>query len=357
MHLQKNIKAGQRPFVIAGPCSAESPEQLLESCQHFINSSNIKLLRAGIWKPRTRPGAFEGRGEVALPWLVETGKSCQLPTCTEVANAHQTELALKAGIDVLWIGARTTVNPFLVQEIADVVKGTKTPIMIKNPVNPDLELWVGAFERFLQNGIADLTAIHRGFSLYKHPVYRNVPMWEIPIALRERIPNLPIICDPSHITGKRDLVASIAQTAMDLNFEGLMIETHINPDVALSDAAQQLTPQNLISVLQNLVLRGQSNLKAQGPLLQIRQEIEQLDDLIFEYLKQRLALSQKVGEIKLEHHITVLQQKHWEKLINDRLALSSSDLLSQEFIRKIMDAIHQESIQLQIDVMHKEKKM
>jgi chorismate mutase len=355
MHLQQEIKSGNRPFVIAGPCSAESPEQLLTTCQQLVQSTAIKVLRAGIWKPRTRPGAFEGRGEEALPWLIETGKICKLPTATEVANASQTEAALKAGIDVLWIGARTTVNPFLVQEIADALKGTKVPIMIKNPVNPDLELWVGAFERFLQNGLEDLTAIHRGFSLYKHPIYRNVPMWEIPIALRERIPNIPILCDPSHISGKRSLVSPVSQTAMDLNFEGLMIETHFDPNIALSDAAQQLTPENLILLLENLVLRGQSNTKAQGPLLQIRQEIEQLDDLIFEYLKQRLLLSQKVGEIKLEHHITVFQQKHWETLINDRLSQSSSALMSQEFVRKIMDAIHQESIQLQIEVMQKGK--
>ena len=254
MNLIQKIKEASRPFLIAGPCSAESPEQVMSVAKKLAASGKTQLLRAGIWKPRTRPNSFEGMGDIALPWLVEAGRETGLPVTTEIANRNHTELALKAGVDVLWIGARTTVNPFAIQEIADVLKGVDIPVMIKNPVNPDLDLWIGAFERLEKAGVRDLSAIHRGFSIYKHPKYRNVANWEIPIALRERLPNIPIICDPSHISGNRDLLLEVSQKAMDLNFDGLMIETHPTPEKAWSDAAQQLTPEALNILLNQLVL-------------------------------------------------------------------------------------------------------
>ncbi len=353
MNLQSLIKNTERPFVIAGPCSAESEAQVLAISESLSDFSALKMTRAGVWKPRTRPGSFEGKGEEALPWLAKSRAQTQLPFCVEVANVEQVEIALKYQADALWIGARTTVNPFLVQEIASSLEGVKIPILIKNPINPDLELWIGAIERFQKIGLDDLTAIHRGFSVYKHPIYRNVPMWEIPLALRERMPEIPLICDPSHITGKRDLVFDVAQTAMDLNFDGLMIETHNDPDNALSDAAQQIKPSDLKNLLSSLVMRTNTNLNAKEALNQIRVEINALDDLIFEHLKQRLLLSEKVGEIKKEHHITIFQQEHWTKLIAERLKMTSDYGLSQDFVRKVLDAIHQESIQHQLRIMNR----
>src|SRR5690554_6329832 len=235
MNLQERIWQHSRPFVIAGPCSVESQSQMMTVAKEIHENFKISLLRAGVWKPRTRPDSFEGVGKIGLSWLVEAGKSIGVPVATEVANSHHVELALKAGVDVLWIGARTTVNPFAVQEVADSLIGVDIPIMIKNPINPDLNLWIGAFERFQNAGFEDLTAIHRGFSVYNHPKYRNEPNWEIPIALMEKMPQIPIICDPSHISGKRERLFPVAQKSMDLNFSGLMIETHSNPNEAWSD--------------------------------------------------------------------------------------------------------------------------
>lgn len=356
MKLSEKVSRGDRPFVVAGPCSAESEQQVMSICKEVAQNSSVKLLRAGIWKPRTRPNSFEGLGEIALPWLVNAGKATNLPTTTEVANKKHVEAALKAGIDVLWIGARTTVNPFAVQEIADAVKGIDIPVMIKNPVNPDLQLWLGAFERFEQAGITDLTAIHRGFSVYKHAKYRNVPSWQIPIALKEERPDLPIICDPSHITGRRDLLLEVSQKAMDLNFEGLMIETHPNPDEAWSDAAQQVTANGLNDILSQLVLRSvEVSEDLQGMMKELRTKISVLDDRLFELLGARMELSEEVGQLKRENSITILQQDHWKQVIDSRIENRGDFRLTQQFVRQFMDAIHQESIRHQTKVMNTEK--
>lgn len=354
MDLQHFIRTAQRPFLIAGPCSAETEEQVMKTCQQIAASGQASALRAGIWKPRTRPDSFEGLGEEALPWLIEAGKSVGLPVAVEVANRTHAETALKAGVNILWIGARTTVNPFAVQEIADVLKGTNVPVMIKNPVNPDLELWLGAFERFEKAGLTDLVAIHRGFSVYKHPKYRNVPSWEIPIGLRERRPDLPLICDPSHITGNRTLLQEVAQKAMDLNFDGLMIEAHITPDEAWSDAAQQITPFVLNELIHKLILRsGEVSESAADLLQEMRAKISNLDDRIFELIAARMQISDEVGQLKRENNITVLQQEHWAKIIHERLERDGEYGLSKDFIRKLMDAIHQESIRHQVKVMNR----
>ncbi len=354
MNLTQNIQESNRPFLITGPCSAESPEQVMSVAKEIAANGHANVLRAGIWKPRTRPDSFEGMGEIALPWLIEAGKETGLPVTTEIANRHHAELALKAGVDILWIGARTTVNPFAIQEIADFLKGVKIPVMVKNPVNPDLELWIGTFERLEKAGITDLVAIHRGFSVYKHPKYRNVPTWELPIALRERLPDLPIICDPSHITGRRDLLLEVSQKAMDLNFDGLMIETHPNPDKAWSDAAQQVTPDGLKDILSQLILRTRdfSSIDT-GAIDELRLKITNLDDRLFDILSARMNMSEEVGRFKLQHNITILQQERWIKIIESRLSKSDNYQLSERFIRQIMDAIHQESIRHQTKVMNK----
>ncbi len=354
MKLIQKIKEATRPFLITGPCSAESPEQVMSVSKEIAKNGNAHVLRAGIWKPRTRPDSFEGMGNVALPWLVEAGKETGLPVTTEIANRQHAELALKAGVDILWIGARTTVNPFAIQEIADFLKGVDIPVMVKNPVNPDLELWIGAFERLEKAGIKELVAIHRGFSVYKHPKYRNVPTWELPIALRERLPDLPIICDPSHITGRRDLLLEVSQKAMDLNFDGLMIETHPDPDKAWSDSAQQVTPTELKSIIDHLVLRSKDiSTSIISELEELRTKIGDLDDKLFDILSARMLMSEEVGQLKKAHNITILQQNHWSNIIKSRLSQSENYKISEQFIRQIMDAIHQESIRHQTKIMNK----
>jgi chorismate mutase len=353
MQLANTIKNQKRPFLITGPCSAESPEQLVEVCQELAENKLAHVLRAGIWKPRTRPDSFEGMGAIALPWLVEAGKLTGLPVTTEVANRQHVELALKAGIDILWIGARTTVNPFAIQEIADVLKGVNIPVMVKNPVNPDLELWIGAFERLEKAGITDLTAIHRGFSVYKHPKYRNVPTWELPIALGNRLPEIPIICDPSHIAGRRDLLLEVSQKAMDLNFDGLMIESHPNPDKAWSDSAQQVTPKVLQQIVKSLILRSSEISSSELSILEgMRDKISSLDDRLFDILSARMKMSEDVGLFKRENNITILQEKHWAQVLLTRLDKGDDYKLSDHFIRQIMDALHQESIRHQTKVMN-----
>lgn len=346
-------KRGAKPILISGPCSAETEEQLHQTARELKNFCEIDVLRAGIWKPRTRPDSFEGVGEIGLEWLVSAGKAIGVPTATEIANQKHVELALKSGVDILWIGARTTVNPFAVQEIADALKGVEIPVLVKNPVNPDLELWIGALERLEKAGITELGAVHRGFSIYKHSRYRNVPNWELPIALNERMPHLPIINDPSHITGQRDLLLEVAQKAMDLNFDGLMVESHYNPDQAWSDAAQQITPDVLSILIQNLVLRSPDpkGLNAEH-LLVIREKIGDLDDRLFEIVTARMMLSEELGKFKKEHNITVFQPEHWRKMIVNRLNKAADYQLSERFIRKVMDALHQESIRRQIKVMN-----
>lgn len=353
MQLQSLIKESKRPFLIAGPCAAESEEQVHTIVQDLAKNDAVNMLRAGIWKPRTRPNSFEGLGEIALPWLVDAAKNAGLPCCVEVANSKHVELALKAGVSALWVGARTTVNPFTVQEIADAVKGTSTPILIKNPVNPDLNLWLGAFERFQQAGCEDLTAIHRGFSSYQHPKYRNVPSWEIPIALHEKLPQIPLICDPSHIGGKRDLLLELSQKALDLNFNGLMIETHPNPDKAWSDSAQQITAEQLKTMCDQFVLRSKLiENEISEELTEMRTKIGILDERLFEILSARMLISEEIGLFKAKHNITILQEEHWKNLIDSCLEKSDEFNLTRVFIRNVMDNIHQESIRHQTKVMN-----
>lgn len=353
MELQQTIREKNRPFLINGPCSAETEEQVLSVCNEIARNGNAHMLRAGIWKPRTRPDSFEGVGEPGLAWLVEAGRQTNLPVTTEVATPKHVESALKAGIDVLWIGARTTVNPFAVQDLADALRGTQVPVMIKNPVNPDLSLWLGAFERFQKAGITDLAAIHRGFSVYKHPKYRNVPNWELPIGLKEHMPETPVICDPSHITGRRDLLQEVSQKAMDLNFDGLMIETHPDPDNAWSDAAQQVTPEGLKLLLSRLILRSREiGDSLTSELEQMRDKIGILDDRLFEILSARMKISEELGIFKRQNNITILQEEHWKKLLAARLEKADEMYLTAKFVRSIMDDIHQESIRHQTRVMN-----
>jgi chorismate mutase len=354
--LTERIKKS-KPFVISGPCSAESEEQVLQIARLVAADGRTALLRAGIWKPRTRPNSFEGLGEAALPWLVAAGKEVGLPTATEIANARHAELALKAGVDVVWVGARTTVNPFAVQEIADALKGVDIPVIVKNPVNPDLMLWIGALERFQQAGISDLAALHRGFSVYKHPKYRNIPNWEIPIALRENMPDIPLLCDPSHIAGKREGLLEIAQKAMDLNYDGLMIETHITPELAWSDPDQQVTPKGLNDLLAQLTLRKEMPSEDQMLFIEeMRSKIAGFDDRIFALLADRMKLAEQMGEYKRENDITILQQEHWRQMIARRMEQSGDYGLTEKFVRQLMDAIHQESIRHQTTVMNPGKK-
>lgn len=350
------VQEYERPVLITGPCSAESEAQVVETAKQLADGNAVDILRAGIWKPRTRPNSFEGVGAVGLEWLVTAGKEIGKKVTTEVANAKHAELALKAGIDVLWIGARTTVNPFAVQEIADALKGTGVPVMIKNPVNPDLQLWMGAFERFEKVGLTDLTGIHRGFSVYNHVKYRNVPSWEIPIALKERRPNTPIICDPSHITGNRSLLLEVSQKAMDLNFEGLMIETHPDPDNAMSDSAQQVTPSRLKELLNELILRSNVLSTDVAEIIDdLRLNVRALDDRLFDLLSERMKVSEEIGRLKRENNITILQQEHWKNVIGRRLNESAEHNLTPKFVRKLMDAIHQESIRHQTAVMNPQR--
>ncbi|MCB9187241.1 MAG: bifunctional 3-deoxy-7-phosphoheptulonate synthase/chorismate mutase type II [Flavobacteriales bacterium] len=345
-----------RPFVIAGPCSAETREQVLETAKG-LKDLNVDLLRAGVWKPRTRPGKFEGIGEEAIAWLKEAGNLIGKPVTVEVASAAHVELALKGGVDVLWIGARTTVNPFMVQEIADALKGTDVPVLVKNPVNPDVELWIGAIERFQSVGLTKLGAIHRGFSTFQKSPFRNSPNWNIPIELKRRMPDVPIICDPSHICGSRDLLGEVAQKAIDLNMDGLMLETHRDPSQAWSDAEQQVTPKELAAILSELVWRNPNSLdlEVKAKLEELRATIDGFDRDILDLLIERLEVSRKIGEYKKDHNITILQHQRWNEILHDREAYVKGKQLSMRFLHKFLEAIHEESIQQQTDVMNARK--
>ncbi|MCF8461827.1 MAG: bifunctional 3-deoxy-7-phosphoheptulonate synthase/chorismate mutase type II [Flavobacteriales bacterium] len=345
-----------RPFVIAGPCSAETREQVLETAEG-LKDLNVDLLRAGVWKPRTRPGNFEGVGEEGIEWLREAGNAIGKPISVEIANSNHVELALKGGVDVLWIGARTTVNPFMVQEIADALKGTDVPVLVKNPVNPDVELWIGAIERLQSVGLTKLGAIHRGFSTFQKSPFRNSPNWNIPIELKRRMPDLPIICDPSHICGSRELLAEVAQKAIDLNMDGLMLETHRNPEKAWSDAAQQITPVQLHNILSELVWRNPNaiDMEVQAKLEELRATIDGLDRDILDLLFERLSVSRNIGEYKREHNITILQHQRWNEILHDREAYVQGKELSQRFLNRFLEAIHEESIQQQTQVMNAKK--
>jgi len=344
----------KRPLIMAGPCSAESDEQVLATARE-IAAIGIQIYRAGIWKPRTRPNAFEGIGSVGLPWLQMVQKETGMLVATEVATKEHVNEALKYGIDILWVGARTTANPFAVQEIADSLKGVNIPVFIKNPVNPDVDLWIGAIERINQAGIDQIVAIHRGFSSYEKTIYRNAPHWQVPIELRRRIPSLPIITDPSHICGNRDLLYDISQKAMDLSFEGLIIETHINPDKAWSDASQQVTPAALKSILDRLVLREpEINAGLMLTLAELRDRIDKLDDKLILLLEERMKVVDKIGRYKKKNNITILQNKRWDDMLRSRLILGNRKGLSDEVINKVFRAIHQESINKQTHIMNEE---
>ena len=342
-----------KPLMIAGPCSAESEEQVMETA-HQLAAFGIKVFRAGIWKPRTRPNAFEGVGTEGLRWLRRVKEETGMKAAIEVANVKHVYEALKNGIDVLWIGARTTANPFAVQEIADSLRGVDVTVFVKNPVNPDVELWIGALERVNTAGIRHIGAIHRGFSSYGKSPYRNDPHWQIPIELRRRVPGLTIINDPSHIGGKRELIMDLCQTAVDLDFDGLMVESHCNPEHALSDAAQQVTPQHLEYIIRNMVLRKQDVAYENAVTLEeLRMQIDKLDDEVLQLMEQRMGVSEKIGIFKKEHNVTILQTNRWNELLKKRINIGLSKGLSEEFVLKIYSAIHEESIQHQKAVMNR----
>lgn len=333
------------PLVIAGPCSAETEEQVL-TIAHQLKDSDATVLRAGIWKPRTRPGNFEGVGALGLKWLQKAKEETGLLTATEVANANHVDLALQHDIDILWIGARSTVSPFIVQEIAEALKGTDKPVLIKNPVNPDLALWLGAVERFYTADVKNLGVIHRGFSTYEKTRYRNNPEWQLPIDLQNRFPDLPLILDPSHIAGKRDIIFDLCQTALDLNFDGMMVETHHNPDKAWSDAAQQITPAALIQYMDDLKIRKETSAEAEfnNKINTLRTQIDVIDHQLIEVLGKRMKVSDSIGQLKKANNVAVLQSKRWNEILGKMILEGEQHKLSEEFVLRMFKAIHQESI-------------
>lgn len=343
-----------RPFLIAGPCSAETEEQVMKTAVQIAKLKQVSVFRAGIWKPRTRPDSFEGVGTVGLKWLRDVKTETGLMVGIEVANERHVYQALKYGIDMLWIGARTSVNPFTVQEISDALNGVDVMVLVKNPINPDLELWIGAIERIARAGITRLGAIHRGFSTYEKTIYRNQPNWQLPIELRRRIPDLPIICDPSHISGAREYLHEISQKALDLNFDGLMIESHIDPGKALSDPAQQLTPNDLKELLSRLILRSPvaSDPRLIDILGELRQQIDVFDDHLLDILEKRMKVAETIGQYKKENNITILQTTRWDEIIKKVMKQGQAKGLSSEVIDTIFKAIHQESINHQMHVMN-----
>jgi chorismate mutase len=342
------------PLVIAGPCSAETEEQVLKIAHEFKNS-DVSIFRAGIWKPRTRPGGFEGVGAIGLKWLQKAKAETGLLMATEVANATHVKLALEHDIDVLWIGARTTVNPFAVQEIADALAGTDKIVLVKNPVNPDLALWIGGVERLFNAGIKKLGVIHRGFSTYEKSKYRNIPEWQIAIELQSRFPNLPLICDPSHITGQRDMIQEVSQQALDLNYDGLIIESHYDPDNAWSDAAQQVTPLVLKQIFEDLKVKKitTEDDAFNTKMIKLRAKIDIADATLLETLGKRMKISEQIGALKKEKNIAVLQNKRWNEILGKMILDGEEKGLSEEFILRLFKAIHQESISHQEKVINK----
>ena len=335
--------------VIAGPCSAETEEQVIETARQLAYKG-CHIFRAGVWKPRTKPGGFEGNGEAALPWLKRVKEETGMLTSTEVATPEHVELALKYDIDILWVGARTSANPFAMQAIADSLQGVDIPVLVKNPVNPDLELWIGAMERINQAGVKRIAAIHRGFSSYDKKIYRNLPMWQIPIELRRRIPELPIFCAQSHIGGRRELIAPLCQQAMDLGFDGLIIECHCDPDKAWSDAKQQITPDILDYILGLLVIRDQS-VTTEG-ISALRKQIDDLDNQLMELLSKRMRVCREIGHYKKEHNMTVLQTSRYNEILNKRGAQGSLCGMDPNFIKTIFEAVHEESVRQQIEIIN-----
>lgn len=347
-----NIKGcGLRPFVIAGPCSAETEEQVMSTARQLA-SLGCNVYRAGVWKPRTKPGGFEGHGEKALPWLKRVKEETGMSVATEVATPEHVELVLEYGVDIIWIGARTSANPFAMQALADSLSGVDIPVLVKNPINPDLELWIGAMERLNQAGIKRLAAIHRGFSSYDNKIYRNAPMWQIPIELRRRIPELPIICDPSHIGGRRNLIAPLSQQAMDLGFDGLIVETHCSPNEAWSDAAQQVTPDGLYNILSQLTIRD-GHIDIEG-IHGLREQIDVLDNNLVELLSNRMNICRKIGSYKKEHNMTVLQANRYKEIIDKRGAQGELFGMDSEFVKHIFELVHEESVRQQMEVINKQ---
>ena len=338
----------RRPLVIAGPCSAETEEQVLDTARSLA-AEGIRICRAGLWKPRTKPGGFEGVGETGIPWLQRVKRETGMYTSTEVATREHVAAALKGGVDLLWIGARTAANPFAMQEIADALRGADVPVLVKNPVSPDLELWIGAIERIYNAGIRRIVAIHRGFTSIDKSLYRNHPMWAIPIELHRRLPRLPIFCDPSHIGGKRELIAPLSQQAMDLGFDGLIIEAHCSPDCAWSDKAQQVTPEALAYIIRNLVIRDESI--TTESLTELRSQIDKLDDQLLELLSRRMRVSRDIGQYKKEHNMPVLQTQRYEELLARRAGQAEQMGMDREFMRTVLQAIHEESIRQQMEVL------
>jgi len=350
--LLPNIEA-KRPIVIAGPCSAESEEQVMTTAKQ-LSDHGIKIFRAGIWKPRTRPGAFEGVGSEGLKWMQNVQKEYGMYTSTEVANAKHVAEAIKYGVDILWIGARTSANPFAMQEIADALEGCDKPVLVKNPVNPDLELWIGAIERLYQAGIHKLGVIHRGFSSSDRKIYRNLPMWHIPIELHRRYPDLPMFCDPSHLGGKRELIASISQQSMDMNFDGLMIESHCDPDSAWSDKDQQVTPAILDYILNLLVIR--EGKQTTENLSELRKQIDDIDEELVEIIAKRMRVSREIGTYKKEHDMQVLQTIRYSEILENRINEAIKFGIDGDCMQKILEAIHEESVRQQIEIMNENKK-
>ena len=341
------------PLIIAGPCSLESEEQALETAKLLAKDHRVFVYRGGVWKPRTRPGSFEGVGSIGLKWLQLVRQETGLPVGTEVANAQHAEEALNAGLDVLWVGARSTASPFVVQEIADVVKGTDAVVMVKNPVNPDVQLWLGAFERLSQAGIKNMVAIHRGFTPFRETDYRNYPNWKTVIELRRLMPNLPIICDPSHISGKREYLFEISQKAFDMGMEGLMIESHCDPSCALSDKEQQLTPADLALLLDRLIIRNAtiSNKQFENQLELLRNRIDALDRELLETLSSRMEIARQIGLYKKENNVTALQVGRYSELIDKRVKLGESLNLSASLVQQLFHSIHEDSVRLQTEIM------
>ncbi len=342
----------KRPLIISGPCSAETETQVLQTAKDLAATGKIDVLRAGIWKPRTKPGLFEGIGEIGLEWLTTAKKETGLPTTVEVATAQHVEQALKHGVDILWIGARTTVNPFSVQEVADALKGVDIPVLVKNPINPDLELWSGAIERMQKVGLQDIGMIHRGFSSYGNTEYRNAPMWHLAIEMKRRFADMLLICDPSHICGNRIMLQEVAQKSIDLDFGGLIIESHIDPDNAWSDAKQQITPQVLDKMLSDLVWRVKNKTADSTGLSLLRERIDQVDDELLTLLKRRMNIADEVGNYKKENNLTILQTARWNEILERALLKGDSLNLSKEFLIKYFDAVHMESINHQNKIMN-----
>ena len=343
----------KRPLIISGPCSAETEEQVMQTARE-LSSIGVKVFRAGIWKPRTKPGGFEGVGVLGLKWLQRVKEETGMYVATEVATKKHINEALKHNVDMLWIGARTTANPFAVQEIADALQGIDIPILVKNPVNADLELWIGAFERLNNAGITRLGAVHRGFSTSDNNIYRNLPQWHIPIELKRRYPDLPILCDPSHIGGNRNLIQTISQQAMDLNFKGLIIESHCNPDSAWSDSNQQITPQELKSILQFLVIRETT--QSTEDLSNLRIQIDEIDNNLLEMLSKRMRISREIGTYKIKHQMPILQTNRYNEILIKRIEQAIKMDMSGDFAKRLLEAIHEESVRQQMEIMHAKNK-